>query len=96
MERKQEEKKMFKSEKEAAVLKTVYGEENVEKQQKRYEHLLEGFEKNFGEGQVDFFTSPGRTEILGNHTDHNHGKVLTGSIAIVITLFSKFWIYDSK
>ena len=34
---------MFKSEKEAAVLKTVYGEENVEKQQKRYEHLLEGF-----------------------------------------------------
>ena len=45
MERKQEEKKMFKSEKEAAVLKTVYGEENVEKQQKRYEHLLEGFEK---------------------------------------------------
>lgn len=82
MERKQEEKKMFKSEKEAAVLKTVYGEENVEKQQKRYEHLLEGFEKNFGEGQVDFFTSPGRTEILGNHTDHNHGKVLTGSIAM--------------
>ena len=73
---------MFKSEKEAAVLKTVYGEENVEKQQKRYEHLLEGFEKNFGEGQVDFFTSPGRTEILGNHTDHNHGKVLTGSIAM--------------
>ena len=73
---------MFKSEKEAAVLKTVYGEENVEKQQKRYEHLLKGFEKNFGEGQVDFFTSPGRTEILGNHTDHNHGKVLTGSIAM--------------
>ena len=47
---------MFKSEKEAAVLKTVYGEENVEKQQKRYEHLLDGFQKNFREGQVDFFT----------------------------------------
>ena len=26
------------------------------------------------------FTSPGRTEISGNHTDHNHGKVLAGSI----------------
>ena len=26
------------------------------------------------------FSSPGRTEISGNHTDHNHGKVLAGSI----------------
>ena len=26
------------------------------------------------------FSAPGRTEISGNHTDHNHGKVLAGSI----------------
>ena len=25
-----------------------------------------------------FFSAPGRTEISGNHTDHNHGKVLAG------------------
>jgi len=29
---------------------------------------------------VTLFSSPGRTEISGNHTDHNHGKVLAGSI----------------
>lgn len=29
---------------------------------------------------MTLFSSPGRTEISGNHTDHNHGKVLAGSI----------------
>ena len=52
---------MFKSEKEAAVLKTVYGEENVEKQQKRYEHLLEGFEKFWRRsGRLFYFTGKNR------------------------------------
>ncbi|MBQ9415781.1 MAG: galactokinase [Clostridia bacterium] len=35
-----------------------------------------------GEGR--FFSSPGRTEIAGNHTDHNHGKVLAGSVNLDI------------
>lgn len=68
---------MFESEKEVSVLSSVYGEENLAKEQARYEHLATKFKENFGEGKVDFFTAPGRTEILGNHTDHNHGKVLT-------------------
>lgn len=73
---------MFQREQAAEALKNVYGEDKLQAQQERYEHLQEEFFKAFGEGQVDFFTSPGRTEILGNHTDHNHGKVLTGSIAM--------------
>lgn len=73
---------MFESEKEVSVLNRVYGEENLAKEQARYEHLVTKFKENFGEGKVDFFTAPGRTEILGNHTDHNHGKVLTASIAM--------------
>ncbi|MCD7762898.1 MAG: galactokinase [Lachnospiraceae bacterium] len=32
--------------------------------------------------EVQFFTSPGRTEIVGNHTDHNGGKILAGSISL--------------
>ena len=36
--------------------------------------------KEFGEKDLYLFSSPGRTEISGNHTDHNHGKVLAGSI----------------
>lgn len=73
---------MFDKEQAAEVLKKVYGGDKLEVQQKRYEHLQQEFIKAFGDGPVDFFTSPGRTEILGNHTDHNHGKVLTGSIAM--------------
>ena len=43
----------------------------------RYQELLKGYEKAFGDsGDVLLFSSPGRTEISGNHTDHNHGKVL--------------------
>lgn len=30
--------------------------------------------------EFEYFSSPGRTEISGNHTDHNHGKILAGSI----------------
>lgn len=47
----------------------------------RYEKVLKGFEQAFGDSkEVLLFSSPGRTEISGNHTDHNHGKVLAGSI----------------
>ena len=73
---------MFESEKEVSVLSSVYGEENLAKEQARYKHLVTKFQECFGEGEVDFFSAPGRTEILGNHTDHNHGKVLTASIAM--------------
>ena len=73
---------MFESEKEVSVLSSVYGEENLAKEQARYEHLATKFKECFGEGEVDFFSAPGRTEILGNHTAHNHGKVLTASIAM--------------
>ena len=50
--------------------------ENIE----RYVSVCEGYEKSFGEGDILLFTSAGRTEICGNHTDHNHGKVLAASI----------------
>ena len=31
---------------------------------------------------MEFFTAPGRTEIIGNHTDHNGGMILAGSITL--------------
>lgn len=58
----------------------IYGE-NVESK-KRYEGLEKRFYENFGEMKCEFFTSPGRTEIVGNHTDHNGGKVIAGSISM--------------
>lgn len=46
----------------------------------RYELLAQNFNTKFGRTQMEFFSSPGRTEIIGNHTDHNGGLILAGSI----------------
>ena len=46
----------------------------------RYLHVAEGFTRRFGDREFELFSSPGRSEIGGNHTDHNHGKVLAASI----------------
>ncbi|WP_067140750.1 galactokinase [Oceanivirga salmonicida] len=47
----------------------------------RFENLLLKFEEKFGKTEnYEFFSSPGRTEIIGNHTDHNFGKVVCASI----------------
>ncbi len=47
----------------------------------RYLHLTDLYEEAFGcEGDLRFFSAPGRTEVCGNHTDHNHGRVLAAAI----------------
>ncbi|MDO4344653.1 MAG: galactokinase family protein [Eubacteriales bacterium] len=63
-----------------ALFTELYGAGNEEENAARYRHLAEGFVKNFGDQEFELFSSPGRTEIGGNHTDHNHGKVLAGSV----------------
>lgn len=62
------------------VLEKVYGKD-FKTALERYEHIASSFEQQFpGVGDVEFFTAPGRTEIIGNHTDHNGGRVIAGSI----------------
>ena len=52
-----------------------------EKVRARYLHLTDLFEEAFGDGEdLRFFSAPGRTEVCGNHTDHNHGKVMAAAI----------------
>lgn len=49
----------------------------------RYLHLLNRLEEAFGKHtEAALFSAPGRTEIGGNHTDHQHGRVLAGSVNI--------------
>lgn len=73
--------RLMESEGAKLLLAKLYGEEAVNENVGRYQDLLKGYEKTFGDsGDVLLFSSPGRTEISGNHTDHNHGKVLAGSI----------------
>lgn len=63
------------------ILSAVYGEKAGEALA-RYRHLGEQFEKHFGPGDPSWFSAPGRTEIVGNHTDHNGGKILAASISM--------------
>ena len=60
----------------------LYGSDNkcIENQINRYISVLEKFELFSNKPDPQFFSSPGRTEIGGNHTDHNHGKVLAGAV----------------
>lgn len=47
----------------------------------RYVRAIERFEEIFGKDrEIRLFSAPGRTEIGGNHTDHNHGRVLAAAI----------------
>ena len=64
-------------------LKKLYGEETqaLSKAQNRVSTVLSRFRSTFDEGRpAALFSGPGRTEIGGNHTDHQHGRVLCGSV----------------
>lgn len=64
------------------LFRELYGSDPAEltRNATRYTGLLKQFNAEFGERDVEFFTSPGRTEIGGNHTDHNWGRVLAGAV----------------
>ena len=60
--------------------KTLYGAE-ADAQRARYAALDTAFAEEFGAADaLEYFSAPGRTEIGGNHTDHNHGKVLAAAV----------------
>lgn len=56
------------------------GTEFVDIQKKRYAAALDAFEGLYGDKEVEIYSAPGRTEVGGNHTDHQNGRVLTASI----------------
>ena len=54
---------------------------DVRAQTARYVAAVERFTELYGDGyDIELFSVPGRSEISGNHTDHNHGAVLAGAI----------------
>lgn len=63
------------------ILKTLYGELAVERQRNRYISAIEKFSEIFPErDDIKIYSAPGRTEIGGNHTDHQHGCVLAAAV----------------
>ena len=51
-----------------------------EDQFERYNRLAEAFRSHFNREPVAFVSAPGRTEVVGNHTDHQNGKVLAAAV----------------
>ena len=61
-----------------ATLNDIYHE--TVKERERYIVLLKKFIEQYSDLDVEIYSAPGRSEIGGNHTDHQHGKVLAGAI----------------
>ena len=54
---------------------------DIKKAEKRFLSAIDKFTELFGDGRdISVFSVPGRSEISGNHTDHNHGSVLAGAV----------------
>ena len=64
-------------EKNAARMDALYAHQD---QTARYERLADAFRAQFGREPVMFVSAPGRTEVVGNHTDHQNGMVLAAAV----------------
>ena len=59
----------------------VYADETkIYYQRERYINAIKKFEQCYKPGDVELFSAPGRSEIGGNHTDHQNGEVLAASV----------------
>lgn len=63
------------------VLADIYvDKDKLSYERKRYIEAIEQYITRFGDDDVWIYSAPGRSEIGGNHTDHQHGEVLAASI----------------
>ncbi len=61
--------------------KIYFTDEKVKEQKERYKKILSLYVSLYGEdGDIRFFSAPGRSEVCGNHTDHNRGKVIAAAV----------------
>ncbi len=74
-------KRIIRTEQFREKLLDIYQESaRIPKEEARYLQALDSFHSLFGDLPVEIYSAPGRTEIGGNHTDHQHGQVLAASI----------------
>lgn len=63
------------------ILLDIYvDQEQLEHQKTRYIQAIEKFISLYGDQDVTIYSTPGRSEVCGNHTDHQHGEVLAAAI----------------
>ena len=71
----------------------LYGTQNyvIEKQQQRYERAVQAFHEFFPtRTDIKIYSAPGRTEIGGNHIDHQRGIVLAGAVNLDVIAIVSF------
>ncbi len=65
------------------TLAKLYGENAVKMQSERYAEAVKSFEDIYGQRDgIRIFSAPGRTEVGGNHTDHNRGCVMAAAVGL--------------
>ena len=57
-------------------------ETQIDYQRKRYVNAINEYEMVFGTDEIEIFSAPGRSEIAGNHTDHQRGEVLVAAVNV--------------
>ena len=63
------------------LLNDLYVDESLlEYQRNRYVAAVEKYISLYGDNEVEIYSAPGRSEVGGNHTDHQHGCVLAAAI----------------
>ena len=72
-------------------LTDVYADASLTKgQRERYEKAVDKYLELYGDKEVEIYSAPGRTEVGGNHTDHQHGQVLAAAVNLdAIAVVSK-------
>ena len=66
------------------TLARLYGKNRLEEARSRCGTVISGFAKTFESLPEALFSAPGRTELGGNHTDHQHGRVLAAGVDLDI------------
>lgn len=71
----------FEANRHQARLQEIYVDKGVlDYQNGRYQEAIRKYEELYGAGEAEIYSAAGRSEVGGNHTDHQHGEVLAASI----------------
>lgn len=74
-------KQEFLNQKHNDLLVDIYEDESlVPYQNERFVKAIDKFIELYGDQEVEIYSGAGRSEVSGNHTDHQHGCVLAASI----------------
>ena len=74
-----------------SALRQIYGDDQqtLAEQWARYQRGLDAFATRYGPGEVIIYRAPGRVNLIGEHTDYNHGYVLPMALNKDVLIFAR-------